>query len=212
MWNVGGMGVNYGSAANGRLWSAASNPAQVGADWIGNTVFNEQAPILVFRNPSGSGVRANMIAVSLFVTNLAGGNVHFRVMSDRIDRYVTLSGTAHSNGNADSVMVLPTTVGRPAKTSALVVYDELAELEAATFTNTMNRSDIIGTTLAVAGSPQEIDYGVLPAGSGNSGVFSFNGSLVIEPNTVAMVYAWAVTTAPQGRFAARWTEELLNVS
>lgn len=210
MWSTGGAGINYGSAAAGRLWSATSNTSHVEPDWIGNTVLNAQAPILVLRNPSGSNVRANIIALSLFVTNLCVDNVHFKVISDRIDRYVTLSGTMDSNGNGDSVFTLPTTVGRPARTSLLQVYEELVDYEASTFTNTFNRSDLIGRTLAVAGSPNPVDYGVLPLGKGNSGIFSFNGALILEPNTTAAVYAWATTTAPRGRFALRWSEESLQ--
>jgi hypothetical protein len=213
MWNVGGAGINYGLAMAGRLWSAATNPMAVNPDWIGNTVYNEMTPILLFRMAASSAVtatRAALMSITLHVTNLPGDNVHFRVVSDRIDRYVTLSGIAHSNGNSNAVYTLPANVGRPNAQSNLIVYDEHVDLEAATFTNTMNRSDIVGTT-TVAGSPSDIDYGILPAGRGNSGNFTFNGGVIIEPNTIVAVYAWSATVAPQGRFAAMWTEERLQL-
>lgn len=208
MWNVGGSDAGL----TGRIWTATSNPDQVGPDWIGGPVFDESAPILVFRNPADSNRRITLMALALFVTNTPGGVSHFRVIADRIDRYVPLSGTLHVNGNSNAKLRLPATVsGAPPLTSLLEIYDELVDYEAASFTNTLARFDGNGT-VAVAGEPLENDYGLLPAAAGAAGVFNFNGSLILEPGTTAAVYAWAATTAPQGRFAARWTEEVKVVS
>jgi hypothetical protein len=197
-------GFLHVASRDGKVWAAASNPEQVNPTWIGNTVFNTMTPILVFRNPADSGTKAIIDSLTLFINNTPGGFVSVRVQADRIDRYVTLSGTLHDNGNADQALTQPATLGRPALTSALEIYDELVELEDTTFTNTIsyNGSDVVATS-----SPGEIDGGVMAASAGAFLNLDFRGAFILEPGTIAAVYAWAATTAPEGRFAMRWMEE-----
>src|SRR6185295_2374242 len=118
----------------------------------------------------------------LFINNTPGGFVSARVLADRIDRYVTLSGTLNVNGNGNQALTLPATVGRPAQTSKLLVYDELVDYEATSFTNSITYN---GQTITVTSNDGEQDGGVMAAAAGANLLMEFRGSFIMEPGTTA---------------------------
>lgn len=191
-------------APAGRVWSTCSNPSHVNPTWIGGTAFDEMSPILVYRNPVGSGVNAQLDSLTLFITNTPGAPVTVRVMSDRIDRYSLFSGTLNVNGNSDPLARLPASVGGGAMASGLQVYDEMVDLEPSSMTVAFTYK---GVVVNVAGAPGDIDGGVITSTAGSFLTINFGGTVVLRPGTVAGVYCFAPTTGPQGRFATRWLEK-----
>lgn len=208
MWNLG----NSHSPQSGELWAAGSEPTQVEDEWIGNTVFNAQTPILVIKNPSDSNVRAKFDHIWLWISNTPGGFVSYKVLADRIDRYVLLSGTLHNNGNANARLMRASSVfgPSPAKSSGILIYDEQPDYEATSFTNSLANN--VGGTTAVASFDQHVEAGTLAAAAGANVRIPLNGSLVLEPGCTAAVYAWAATTAPRGFWSAKWIEEKVNLN
>ncbi len=206
MWNASGNLPILTEGAAGNVWTAGSNPAQVGPTWIGGLGFDEMSPILVFRNPSNSGVRAQFDSTGLFITNTPGGVVHVRCIVDRIDRYTLLSGTKHVNGNAYGSLKRPASAGgsgAAGATSLIEIYDEFVDYEPSSMTQAFT---VNGITTNLNGSPGDAGYGTIGVGVGAADTLFHNGGLILEPGTSAAIYAWAATTGPQGRFFTRWIE------
>ena len=199
-----GYGYLQQAAANGRVFSAGSDPAQVGPNWIGTITFDALVPILVFRNPSDSAMRATLDSVLLTIANTPGGPVNVRVLADRVDRYTTLSGTLHENGAGNPYFTHPAPAGRGLE-SLLEVYDELPDYEPTSHTQDITYN---GVTVTLTSADQDVDAGVVAASAGSFLKLDFRGSVIMEPGTSVAIYAWAATTAPQGRFSARWNEDV----
>ena len=196
MWVRGAGGANYAAAHTGRLYTVTTDPDSVDDVWFGALDFEEMSPIVVLYNPAASGRRATILNAFFTVTNIPGDEVHFRIMTDRSNRYVTFSGVARTPANGNT-----SHQGETGHVSTMEFYDEEPDLESSTFTDL--------ETPAVASSPQGHDYGMLPVGQGNSGSFDVAGSIVLQPSDVCMVYAWALVNQPQGKYVFRWLEEVI---
>ena len=186
-------GDAYLDTQHRRLFVVDSDPDAVGPDLQGAPNYSVMTPIVVLRNPLGSGQRAIIKEFLLHQQNTPAGLVHVRAMLDRADTYVDLSGTSRTAYSTNGI-TNPTT--------AFEIYDEEPDLE------DVGHVDDNGNTSA----PRSVGFRSFAIGAGDTSGTPIGGGCVVEPGQTCAFYLWSVGGATHitGRYQLRFLREIIQ--